>query len=248
MNTTPALASWSASLSDPGMVRTVNEDACLELSSVGLWVVADGMGGHQAGDVASRMIVESLGAVPMGHGCMSELVDDVESRLTGVHQRLLEIASSSGQPMTIGSTVAALLSFRRQAVCLWAGDSRVYRHRDGQFEQLTRDHSEVEELVAAGQVLPEDAETHPSANVITRAVGAGDELELEMKYQELRDKDRYLLCSDGLYKELADHEIAALLPQGEVTEACGRLVELARSRGARDNVTVVVIQFEEAFY
>ena len=146
--------------------------------------------------------------------------------------------------MIIGSTVAALLVVDQYGVCLWAGDSRVYRCRDGQLEQLTRDHSQVEELVASGGLSREEAENHPHANVITRAVGAGEELFLDVDVQKLCHADRYLICSDGLYKEVSEAEIAEHMKYGDCVTICRTLVALALERGARDNVTVVAIKFD----
>ena len=148
--------------------------------------------------------------------------------------------------MIIGSTVAALLVVDQYGVCLWAGDSRVYRCRDGQLEQLTRDHSHVEELIAEGGLLREEAENHPHANVITRAVGAGEELFLDVELHRLCNADRYLICSDGLYKEVSEAEIAEHMKYGDCVTICRTLVALALERGAHDNVTVVAIKFNAA--
>ncbi len=246
-DTVPALRWTSAALSDPGMVRKVNEDACMarQLPQSGLWVVADGMGGHHAGDVASQMIVGAMQSVGW-HGRLDDLIDDVRRRLEDVNRQLVQMSTAAGHDTTIGSTVAAFMSVRRQAACLWVGDSRVYRYRDGRLERLTRDHSEVEEMIERGELTREEAEFHPSANVITRAVGAGPELEAEVCHHELRHNDRFLVCSDGLFKELSEADIETLMPRGECTEVCRTLVDTALARGARDNVSVVVAEFAEA--
>jgi serine/threonine protein phosphatase PrpC len=248
MTGSAGIAAASAAISDVGTVRAVNEDACLERALpplAGIWAVADGAGGHDAGDVASRMVIEALEDVPTPRN-LSELIDGAEARLLGVNEYLCELAAESEEIAFIGSTVAALLSFRRQSVCLWAGDSRVYLWRDGEFKSLTRDHSEVEELIGAGQLRREDAEDHASANIITRAVGADDYLELETRFQAVQDGDRYLLCSDGLFKALREPEIATLVSSGTPDEACARLVGEARDRACTDNVTVIVVDFDEA--
>jgi len=245
MNSTPAMRWSSASLTDAGAVHTVNQDACLDLPVAGLWVVADGVGGHNEGDVASQLIVDTLSHTG-GHARLSGFVNDVEDRLQEVHKTLVERAASSDKHMIIGSTVAALLVVEQYGVCLWAGDSRIYRYRDGQIKQLTRDHSQVEELIANGGLQREEAENHPHANVITRAVGAGEELFLDVELQRLCNADRYLICSDGLYKEVSEAEIAGHMKYGDCVTICRTLVALALERGAHDNVTVVAVKFDAA--
>jgi serine/threonine protein phosphatase PrpC len=243
MNTTPAMRWSSASLTDAGTVHTVNQDACLDLPAIGLWVVADGVGGHNEGEIASQLIVETLSQTS-GHARLSDFVNEVEDRLQEVHKTLVDRAASKNMKMIIGSTVAALLVVEQYGLCLWAGDSRIYRYRKGQIEQITRDHSQVEELVARGELQREEAENHPNANVITRAVGAGEELFLDAELQELCNADRYLICSDGLYKEVNDAEIAEHMKYGDCVTICRTLVALALERGANDNVTVMVIKFD----
>ena len=246
MSDTVAAFRWqSASRSDPGCIRTVNEDACLEMANIGLWAVADGMGGHEAGDVASRMIMDSLRRLSW-RPRLGELADAVEQQLESVNAQLLDLACADGEDRVIGSTVAVLLALRRQGMCMWAGDSRIYRLRGGVMQQLTRDHSEFEDLLDEGLVNPEEAETHPSGNVITRAVGGLDELALDSVRVEIAGGDRFLLCSDGLYKELNETEIGERLAGGNCTEACTTLIETALERGSRDNVTVIVVDFIEA--
>ncbi len=234
----------SASLSHVGNVREVNEDACLDLPGPGLWVVADGMGGHAAGDVASRMIVESLNEVD-SHQRPSAFVDEVEDRLLAVNRRLYEIATESEEPITIGSTVAALVAVDGHGLSLWAGDSRVYRLRGDALRQITRDHSQVEELIEQGILEPERAGDHPSANVITRAVGGAEDLYIDLELHRLKAGDRYLLCSDGLYKDVEEREMAQIMAQGNCDEVCRSLIDLALERECTDNVTVVAVHFEQ---
>lgn len=197
----PSFKWLSASLTNVGNVRKINEDACLDLPSRGLWVVADGMGGHAAGDVASQMIVETLRQIPAVDK-LSGFVDVVEDCLLDANRKLYEMSRSGAEQRVIGSTVAALLAFENHCLCAWAGDSRIYRLRDGIFEQVTRDHSEVEEMIEQGLITPEAAAVHPSANIITRAVGGTSDLHLDLELFELQSLDRFLVCSDGLYKEL----------------------------------------------
>lgn len=230
----------SAALTNPGLVRKVNEDAFLNAPHLGLWVVADGMGGHQAGDYASQLIVEELGHVE-SNAEPDVFLATVEEQLQQVNSALFEKAQSASS--TIGSTVVALLAFRRYCLCLWAGDSRVYRLRDGKVEQITRDHSQVEELIALGEIPREEADSHPMANVITRAVGGSSTLNLDANLQPLRDHDRLMLCSDGLYKDIGEDEILDGLNQSDPERACKRLVELALRGGGGDNISVAVVDF-----
>lgn len=233
----------SAGLTDVGCVRRVNEDTFLDLPDSGLWVVADGMGGHAAGDYASGLIVEALTDV-QPHDDGDDFLDDIERRLVEVNRRLFERSLKTER--TIGSTVAAVLAFNHYFVALWAGDSRVYRRSAAGLEQITRDHSQVEEMVAMGELRREDAENHPMSNVITRAVGGAKRLRLEARLQTLADYDRVLVCSDGLFKDLRQPDLDRLLVDGSPQEACDRLIEEAKARGGGDNITAVVIDFRAA--
>jgi serine/threonine protein phosphatase PrpC len=235
----------STGISHPGKVRNVNEDSFLDRGEHGLWLVADGMGGHSAGDVASQAIAEEFRALDLPQS-LSGSIDAAETALLTTNRRLRELSAERTDQATIGSTVAALLMRGRFAVALWVGDSRVYRLRDGELKQLTQDHSQVEELIGQGLLLREDAEQHPAANVVTRAVGAIDEVYVDLDYTDVAAGDYFLLCSDGLTKELSTADIRATLGVGTTTEEIGAaLIDLALQRGARDNVTVVVVRVLE---
>ncbi len=237
-----AAFTWrSGSITSQGNVRTHNEDAVLDLPAAGLWVVADGMGGHKAGDVASRMIVESLCGV-VRRARPSELLDEVEDRLLDVNARLYK-SSLEGDAGMSGSTVAALLAFEQHCLSVWAGDSRIYRLRDGTFSCVTHDHSEVQAMLDEGVADPQTVNSLGSLNVITRAVGGAQELYLDLELRELRDRDRYLLCSDGLYKELSDSDLARHLGVGDPDTACRALIKAALAQTCSDNVSAVVVQF-----
>lgn len=233
----------SASSTRVGCVRTLNEDACLELIDRQLWAVADGMGGHKAGDVASRSIVDALTAVPWETN-FAHFVDSVEQQILSAHQYLLTLGRSLGQ--IAGSTVVVLLGHARNALVMWAGDSRAYLLRQGTLQQLTRDHSYVEELLARGEISAADAHSHPEANVITRAVGAGQELYLDMDILELYHGDMLLLCSDGVYKELTEQQINAIMSHGYSPSAIVQeMINACIEHGARDNVSAVVVKVVE---
>jgi protein phosphatase len=235
---------WSsASRTDVGMVRKLNEDSVLDLPELGLWMVADGMGGHAAGDFASGAIVAALASIPPP-ASLGALLGEVRQRLQNVNRRLNEEARTRREQV-IGSTVVALLIFGGHGVVVWAGDSRAYRYRCGEFIQLTRDHSQVEELVRLGLLTRDGIEGHPAANVITRAVGVADFLELDSEMFALNEDDIFLLCSDGLYRELDDDAIKDCLALGDCRQSCDTLIESALARRARDNVSVIVVSMTD---
>ena len=223
----------SASCSHVGMVRRINEDSLLDQPERGLWAVADGMGGHTLGDVASRMVVDALAHLSDANA------DDIRNCLADVNRRLMKEAAMR-DVQVIGSTVVVLHASGSRCSCIWAGDSRIYRYRDGMLQQLTRDHSHVEELVARGLLSPDEASRHPGRNLITRAIGVADLLELEQSDTEVRAGDMFLLCSDGLSNEVDAAQMAVLLARNDCRLAARRLVEEALEHGGRDNVTVVV--------
>jgi protein phosphatase/serine/threonine-protein phosphatase Stp1 len=173
----------------------------------------------------------------------AELLSEVRLTMGAVHQVLREEAARRGPGKVIASTFVALLLRDAQFVCLWAGDSRAYLWRDGALQQLSRDHSLVQELVDSGHLSPAEAEAHPHANIITRAVGAEAEaLQLDKVGGPAEPGDRFLLCSDGLCKTLSDAEIAAVLSAPRETNVTDRLIAAALSRGANDNVTAIVVE------
>lgn len=223
-----------------GAVRTHNEDALLSRPELGLFVVADGAGGHDAGEVASNAIVAALHAMPPDLAA-ADALGFVRRSVSGVHAALHRHAAARGPGTIIASTIVVLLIREAHFVCLWAGDSRAYLLRDDVLTQVTRDHSLVQELVAAGVIAEAEAEQHPHANVITRAVGAaGDDLELDKVSGTLLPGDRFLLCSDGLCKTL---DLSALHDKlrAPLSEAAAGLVAEALARQARDNVTALVV-------
>lgn len=225
----------------PGTRRGHNEDAYVNRPDLGLWAVADGAGGHEDGALASGRIAEALEAIGAELSA-GEILGEVRARIADVHLGLVQEAGRRGPDVMIASTVVVLILRGEHFACLWAGDSRAYRLRDGVLHRITRDHSLVQELVDAGELATEDAEGHPRANVVTRAVGAGAEaVALEKTTDLLAPGDRFLLCSDGLTKAVPEEEIAALLGavEGEITET---LIAEALAREASDNVTAVGIE------
>lgn len=222
-----------------GTVRKRNEDAFVDRGDIGLWAVADGAGGHGAGDVASAAVAAALADVPPGLSA-AEVLAQVRLRLNAVHRQLQQFAAQAVNGETPATTVAVLMARGEHFACLWAGDSRAYMLRSGQLSQITHDHSLVQELVEAGELSPEAAESHPQANVITRAIGGPDELQLDKVSGRIEAGDMLLLCTDGLFKALHESEIARLLLSGGGAEI---LIEQALRSGARDNVTALVVEF-----
>ena len=238
-----ALSWHSYGITNVGKIREYNEDSLLQRSEAGMWAVADGMGGHHAGDVASQMIVNTLDKVHEGQP-LHRFIDDIENRLILVNEKLIKKADESYIPITIGSTVAIMVACGHFCVYLWAGDSRLYRQRDGELRQLTTDHSQVQHYIELGLINPAEASKHPHRNIITRAVGATKKFFLDMDIQEIRPSDRYLLCSDGLNKHVMDAEIEDILREGATEVICWELIELTLLRGASDNVTAIIIDID----
>ena len=243
-NNNSASYSWnSRGKTDVGKSRKHNEDSMLLRPEVGMWVVADGMGGHDAGDVASKMVVDSLNQIKKG-ASLEKYIEDIEKTLINVNAKLIEIAKQGEKQTTIGSTVVVMLAYEKFCVFLWAGDSRLYRIRKNKLIQLTTDHSQVQQYVEQGLITKEEAETHPHSNMITRAVGATEKFVLDVDMQEIQHGDRYLLCSDGLTKHIPDIEFEKMLNNGDVEKKCDELIELTLTRGAKDNVTAILIDIE----
>jgi serine/threonine protein phosphatase PrpC len=232
----------SAARTHIGTVRRRNEDAVLDRAEIGLWAVADGAGGHQRGDYASASVIAALREVDIKVSGL-RLVNDVKTRLAEVNRELRVKAAALGPDAVIGSTVVVLLILEGQSCCLWAGDSRCYRMCAGGLRQLSRDQSHVQDLVDRGAISPDVAANHPLANIVTNLVGASDELVLEERRHRLEVGDILLLCSDGLSGTVSDAEIAAILRAYPVAAAADRLIECALARGARDNVSAVVVEY-----
>ena len=233
--------SWACT--DPGSVRSNNEDNFVARPEVGVWMVADGAGGHAHGEVASKMLADAIGATPARAG--SDLIAEIHAIASRTHDALRSRAQAesaeSGVRIMIASTIVVMLAQQAHYACLWAGDSRIYRWRAGAAEQVTRDHSLVQELVDQGVISPAQAEQHPHANVVTRAIGAeGADPTLDKVTDRAEPGDRFLLCSDGLNKALDDAAIARLIGARNPAQ---RLVDAALSVGARDNITAIVVEY-----
>lgn len=236
----------TASLTDKGRRRSHNEDAVIARPEAGVFVVADGMGGHAAGDVASRMVTESVAAMEV-NGSFPRLVDRFEDTMISINKEIRAHADEHFGGKTMGCTLVAMLARAQVGVCMWAGDSRLYQVRDGEMKQISRDHDPLEDLVESGALTPEEADEHPDSSVITRAVGGQPDLSLDLIAFDMLPDDVYLLCSDGLYREVLRDEIHQILGNEEPAErTANTLLNLALERGARDNVTIIVVRCHEA--
>ncbi|MBP5126333.1 PP2C family protein-serine/threonine phosphatase [Pseudomonas protegens] len=236
-------AGRSGRRADPGKVRARNEDAFLDCPEQGLWVVADGMGGHQGGDIASQLIVASLAELPLEGGFEARL-DSLRQCLHWLNRRLgQELTVSAGRRDSImGSTVVALLLQGDRGACVWAGDSRCYLWREQRLYQLSRDHSLMQKLIDEQQMSVEQARSHPAANALTRAVGAGERLSLEVLELQVYPDDVFLLCSDGLYQDMTRNALGRALSLAAPQVALQRLFDDALGGAARDNLTAVVVR------
>jgi serine/threonine-protein phosphatase Stp1 len=238
-----ALRVESVAVSHPGLVRAANEDSFCDRGADGLWAVADGMGGHAFGDWASRTLVAALDAVVLP----AEFEAAAHAAAGAIHDgnRLIwQEAQRQGQQM--GSTVVALYVDHQRFAILWVGDSRAYLMRGGQLHQLTRDHTQVQEMVDCGLLQPHEAGSHPRGHVLSRAVGVGEVLEVDVVIDEIEPGDLFLLCSDGLSGQVSDAELATLLSgPGGRQAVVDRLIALTLERGAPDNVTAVIVTAQE---
>ena len=231
----------SEGATDVGTVRPLNEDSFLCQPEIGLWTVADGMGGHDGGSVASQMIVEHLSHLSIKVN-LDTFVNDIENTVTDANNRLLEYSRVQLNGRIIGSTFVSLLIKGNVGVCLWAGDSRLYRFRQDKLSQLTTDHSHVAELVSEGLISAEEAKNHPEANVITRAVGTSERLDIDVDVFDVRIGDLFLLCSDGLYNAVEDDEIIQCLRETSLENSVNKLIQTALHNQASDNVSVILVK------
>jgi len=226
-----------------GKVRSANEDAVIGLPEHQLWAVSDGMGGHKNGAYASNAIVEALGALspslPAG-----ELMQSARDAVLEAHETILAESARNGGA-TIGATVVMLLISAGHFACLWAGDSRLYKLSDGKLQRVSRDHSLVADLVEAGHLTDEEAENHPHSNVITRAVGVGEVLEVDKRIGRVGRGDRFLLCSDGLTKYANDALLEEVLQTEPIETISERLLQIALDGGGADNISVIVVELGE---
>nr|WP_314873989.1 PP2C family serine/threonine-protein phosphatase [uncultured Pseudomonas sp.] len=232
----------SAGRTNPGKVRERNEDAYLDNPERGLWVVADGMGGHQAGDLASQMVIHALEGLTL-EGSFDEQVREVRQCLHWVNRRLgeaLTVITGRAAPI-MGSTVVVLLVQDSRGACIWAGDSRCYLWRAKRLFQLTRDHSLRQQLIDQGRYSVEEAKQQPGAHALTRALGGDETLRLEVLEFTVAAGDTFLLCSDGLYQSQSDQNLGKALSQAQPSRVLEFLFDNVMQGKALDNLTGVVV-------
>jgi PPM family protein phosphatase len=255
--TRPLSFSWAVT-TDKGLRRTSNEDSHCERSDIGLFVVADGMGGHVAGEVASREAVDAIQAFindtasadknrtwpfPFEPNISFE-ANRLKSAFRLANRRIAAAIADSSDLRGMATTASALLAGTSSACVAHVGDSRVYRLRNGALHQLTHDHSWVEEQVRAGTMSASAARQHPWRNVVTRALSGGEDPEVDVTEVAPAAGDRYLLCSDGLFSVVSDQQIAAILgaPQLSLQQICAALITAANAGGGPDNITALVLE------
>jgi protein phosphatase len=242
-------------LTDPGRVRNKNEDSIAQIPEAGLVVVADGMGGHQAGEVASKLAVDvitrhilgTLAEAGTGNGAFeSKMIGDA---IQLANRAIYELARQQPEYAGMGSTVVVTVFHGGKLWVGHVGDSRLYRFRDGLLEQVTLDHSVVQELVSRGLVTAEEARLSVNKNLVTRALGVDAAVVPDVGEQALNDEDIYLLCSDGLNDVLADGDIEMMLIEyGRNLEAAARrMVDIANERGGPDNISVILVRANRGF-
>jgi protein phosphatase len=249
---------WAVS-SDPGLRRTSNEDTYCTRSDVGLFVVADGMGGHVAGEVASRVAVEAIEAFIQETAgadknrtwpfpfdpALSLEANRLRAAFRLANRRIAAAIANSQDLRGMATTASALLLGERHSCVGHVGDSRVYVLRDGTLHQITNDHSWVEEQVRAGTLSPSAARQHPWRNVVTRALSGGDDPEVDVTEVTPEKGDRYLLCSDGLFSVVTDDRISEILRRDvSLDEMCRALVQAANDAGGPDNITTLILQVD----
>ncbi len=249
----------SFGISDIGMKRSNNEDAYLLNDTLGLYMVADGMGGHAGGEFASRLavtLVEDVMQVYCGgaetHSFYFNGLEDVISppealtlALKIANERIIRSTDTKPELKGMGTTAVVVFLSAGTAHLAHVGDSRIYRLRSGKLRQMTDDHSLVNEQLRQGVITAEEAKRHQFKNVITRSIGIQEQLEVDTFALELQSGDRFLLCSDGLSNMLGEEDLRQTLAQGDLASACRRLIELANEHGGDDNVTVVLLELEE---
>ena len=230
---------------DVGLVRQRNEDAYV--ADYPLFAVADGLGGHLGGEVASRVAVDTLTDAAKGDGPDEGIPDRLRSAIQRANAEVSERASKDQRLTGMGTTITAVIAGHDRIFLGHVGDSRAYLLRDGELRPLTEDHSLVQRMVREGRLTPEQAEIHPQRSVLTRALGIDDELEVDQATVEVTAGDRLLLCSDGLTSMVADELIRKILAGHDDPQAASQaLVEAANSAGGQDNITTVVLDVQEA--
>ncbi len=232
----------SYSRTHEGRVRTHNEDSYVARDDGGLWAVADGMGGHEGGEWASGRIVRELGRIDLALG-YEDICEEAAQAVVAANKQILAEGRKRGKSM--GSTLVMLVIGGSRYAVLWTGDSRGYLMRGGRLEQLSSDHTQVQEMVTRGLMTAEQAQGHPMGHVLSRAVGVQKEVEIDRVEGEIQPGDIFLLCSDGLHGVVGEEAIGAHFARAAPDEALDQLIDLTLDKGAPDNVTGIAIWISE---
>ncbi len=227
---------------DIGRVRDTNEDSALALPKQGVYMVADGMGGHNAGEVASGLAIESMKNRVTGK---KPTPDTLMALIQETNLTLLRRAQSDEKTSGMGTTLTMLWQSGNDALIGHVGDSRCYLLRGGDLSQLTADHSVVAELVQQGILTPEEARVHPYRNVVTRALGTAGYVEVDVLAVDIHPGDRFLLCSDGLSGMIGDEDIAKIMARHDIDAAANALIDAALKAGGRDNITLILCEADK---
>lgn len=223
-----------------GRVRPINEDRFLNRPDLNVWAVADGMGGHAHGDIASSAIIQAVAEEFEGTKAGGKVLKAFSNAVHSAHNRIRAISEANGK-IVMGSTVAGLLLAQGRFHIPWTGDSRVYLIRNGRIIQMTRDHTEVQMLLRENAISEEEARNWPRKNVILHAIGVNEVPYVEAIEGDVEAGDTFVLCTDGLTAHLTDQDIQILVTGNAAQRACVELVRVALERGGKDNVTVVVV-------
>jgi PPM family protein phosphatase len=237
-------------VSDIGLIRQNNEDACKLLKDEQFYVVADGMGGHQAGEVASQEAVEQLCSFfqkgySSNHKDLEHAKEWLKNLIKKVNESVYRMGRESPELKGMGTTLCCVYLHPEGMIYSHVGDSRIYRFRDGQLEQLTQDHSLLRELIELGQLSEQQAEDFLYKNIITRAIGTESYVEPAMAHTSLKSGDMILMCTDGLTDLLSFEEIEELMLENQDENVAQLLVDRAKSNGGNDNITVIVLKVQK---
>lgn len=235
-----SLLSWA--LTDIGQKRTSNQDAFFHADKLGLYIIADGMGGHLGGEEASKMVIDICSKKISENIGLVEIKDVLDNAIATAAQEVFLYSQSSSSLKGMGTTLSIMSIIKDQAFIAHIGDSRIYCLRNNKLSLLTTDHSLVNEQVMAGLISPEDARKSNLRNIITRAIGQSNQVAADMLCYDIKENDIFLLCSDGLNSMLKDEEIEFIIAKNHPSIAIKYLIEQANTKGGDDNITALLVK------